>query len=166
VFNRSPRSNRAAVEVASLSADDRFLDIGCGPGAALEYAAATGAQVAGVDPSPSMVSRASKRVPAAEVKVGSAEEIPFPDEAFTVVINVSSFHHWADSWVTRLRQGQAGDGDSRGLSTAKNPEGVQAEASTLSGFSTQPGLLPRRVGLPVRSSSGLSTIQGPSQGCP
>ena len=31
----------------------------------------------------------------------------------------------------------------------KNPEGVRAEASTLSGFSTQSELLPRRVGLPV-----------------
>jgi hypothetical protein len=49
----------------------------------------------------------------------------------------------------RLRQRQAGDDDGRRLSTAKNPEGVRAEASTLSGFSTQPGLLPRRVGLPV-----------------
>lgn len=95
LFNRSPKSNRAAVEVASLSTEDRFLDVGCGPGAALEYAAATGARVAGVDPSPSMVARASRRVPGAQVEVGSAEEIPFPDDAFTVAINVASFHHWA-----------------------------------------------------------------------
>src|SRR5918995_2705560 len=68
-------------------------------------------------------------------------------------------------WQT-LRQGQSGGGEGRGLAIAKNPEGVGAEASTLSGFSTQPGLLPRKVGLPVGSSSGLSTTQGPSQGCP
>jgi ubiquinone/menaquinone biosynthesis C-methylase UbiE len=43
-----------------------------------------------------MVGRAAKRVPNAEVRVGSAEEIPFPDGHFTVVINVSSFHHWVD----------------------------------------------------------------------
>lgn len=96
LVNRSPGSNLAVVERASLGADDRFLDIGCGPGAALEHAAATGAHVAGVDPSPSMVSRAARRVPEAEVKVGSAEEIPFPDDRFTVVVNVASFHHWAD----------------------------------------------------------------------
>lgn len=93
---RTPKSNHAAVELASLNAGDRFLDVGCGLGAALERAAAAGAEVAGVDPSPSMVSRAQRRVPQAEVRVGSAEEIPFPDEHFTVVINVSSFHHWAD----------------------------------------------------------------------
>lgn len=96
LFNRSPKSNRAAIELAALSGADRFLDVGCGPGAALEQAASTGASIAGIDPSPSMVARAAKRVPAAEVKVGSAEEIPFPDDSFSVVINIASFHHWAD----------------------------------------------------------------------
>lgn len=96
LFYRSPKSNTVIVERASLGVDDRFLDIGCGPGAALEHAAAMGAQVAGVDPSPSMVSRASKRVPTADVRIGSAEELPFPDGHFTVVVNVASFHHWAD----------------------------------------------------------------------
>ena len=96
LVNRSPKSNLAAVELASPTADDRFLDVGCGPGAALENAAATGADVAGVDPSSSMVERASRRVPNAEVRVGSAEELPFPDDHFTVVANVASFHHWAD----------------------------------------------------------------------
>lgn len=96
LFNRSPKSNTLIVEQAALGPDDHFLDIGCGPGAALEQAAATGARVAGVDPSPSMVERASKRVPQAEVRVGSAEELPFGDDHFTVVANVASFHHWAD----------------------------------------------------------------------
>lgn len=96
LFSRNPKSNRAAVELANLSGRDRFLDIGCGPGAALEYAIETGAEVVGLDPSPSMVARAQKRVPGARVEVGSAEELPFPDGHFTVVINVLSFHHWAD----------------------------------------------------------------------
>lgn len=96
LFNRNPSSNVAVVERAALSVEDRFLDVGCGPGAALEQAAATGARVAGVDPSPSMVARASNRVPDADVRVGSAEQLPFPDDEFTVVVNVASFHHWAD----------------------------------------------------------------------
>ena len=96
LFYRSPKSNRATVELASLTESDRLLDVGCGPGAALEEAAASGAEVAGIDPSASMVARASRRVPEADVKMGSAEEIPFPDDRFSVVINVASFHHWAD----------------------------------------------------------------------
>lgn len=96
LFNSNPKSNTAAVDYAGLTPQDRILDIGCGPGAALEQAAATGASVCGVDPSASMVERAALRVPAADVRVGSAEELPFADGAFTVAINVSSFHHWAD----------------------------------------------------------------------
>lgn len=96
LVNRSPKSNAEIIRFAEIDSTDRFLDIGCGPGAALENAAATGAKVAGVDPSPSMVARATTRVPTAEVRVGAAEDIPFPDDEFTVAINVSSFHHWAD----------------------------------------------------------------------
>lgn len=96
LFNKDPASNRAIIAAANLGPNDSFLDIGCGPGAALDNAAAAGARVAGVDPSPSMVARASKRVPSADVRVASAEELPFPDDSFTVVVNVASFHHWAD----------------------------------------------------------------------
>jgi ubiquinone/menaquinone biosynthesis C-methylase UbiE len=96
LINRSPKSNLAVVERASLGPDDTLLDVGCGPGAALEHAASTGARVAGVDPSPSMAARAAKRVRGADVRIGSAEDLPFPDHHFTVVINVASFHHWAD----------------------------------------------------------------------
>jgi SAM-dependent methyltransferase len=96
LFNRSPKSNFAAIDYARLTADDRLLDVGCGLGAALEHGVATGASVAGIDPSPSMVEKATERVPEADIRVGSAEEIPFPDSHFTVVVNVASFHHWAD----------------------------------------------------------------------
>lgn len=96
LLHRNPESNAEIVRYAEVSDVDRFLDVGCGPGAALQHAMAAGAEVAGVDPSASMVARASKRVPGADVKLGSAENIPFPDDTFTVAINVSSFHHWAD----------------------------------------------------------------------
>ena len=96
LFSRNPKSNIAVVDLAALTVEDRFLDIGCGPGAALEHAVKTGAEVAAVDPSPSMAQRAQQRVPTADVRVASAEEMPFPDDHFTSVINILSFHHWAD----------------------------------------------------------------------
>lgn len=96
LFNHNPNSNVVVVERAALTPEDRFLDIGCGPGAALALAAAAGAEVVGIDPSPSMVERAGRRVPDADVRVASAEAIPYPDGYFTVAVNVASFHHWAD----------------------------------------------------------------------
>ena len=97
LFNKTPESNLAAVDRIGLDPEDRFLDLGCGLGAALEHAAATGAKTTGIDPSPSMVERAAERVPQAEVRLGSAESIPFEDDAFTAAISVSTYHHWADA---------------------------------------------------------------------
>ena len=96
LFNRDPKSNLAAVDLLSLNSDDRFLDLGCGLGAALEHADATGAETAGIDPSPAMVERAAKRVSGAAVREGSAESIPFEDDRFTAALAVSTYHHWAD----------------------------------------------------------------------
>lgn len=96
LHNRNPKSNLAAVHRMSLSSEDRFVDLGCGLGAALEHAAATGAETAGIDPSTAMVERAARRAPGAEVRVGSAEKIPFEDDRFTAALAVSTFHHWAD----------------------------------------------------------------------
>jgi ubiquinone/menaquinone biosynthesis C-methylase UbiE len=92
---RNPVSNRVVVEYAGVGPGDRVLDIGCGPGAALESASRLGADVYGVDPSPSMVARAGRRVPDATVVEGSAESLPFPDGAFSHVLAISTFHHWA-----------------------------------------------------------------------
>jgi ubiquinone/menaquinone biosynthesis C-methylase UbiE len=97
LFNRNPESNSAAVDRMELDSDDRFLDLGCGLGAALEHATVSGAVTAGIDPSPSMVERASERVPQADVRLGSAESIPFDDDAFTAALSVATYHHWADA---------------------------------------------------------------------
>ncbi len=95
LFNRNPGSNTEIVEFAGVGNGDRVLDIGCGPGAALEAAHKAGAEVAGVDPTDGMVTRASERVPAATVKKGSAEHLDFEDGAFTHVWSLSAYHHWA-----------------------------------------------------------------------
>ena len=96
LFHRTPKSNAVAVAELSLRPGDRFVDLGCGLGAALEQAVATGCEVAGIDPSPTMVERASRRVPSADVRLGSVESIPFEDDRFTAALSVSTFHHWAD----------------------------------------------------------------------
>jgi ubiquinone/menaquinone biosynthesis C-methylase UbiE len=103
LFNKTPESNLAAVDWMALGPEDRFLDLGCGLGAALERAVAIGASTAGIDPSPSMVERAAERVPQAEVRLGSAESIPFEDDHFTAALSVSTYHHWAEA-ETGLRE--------------------------------------------------------------
>ncbi|TDE10405.1 class I SAM-dependent methyltransferase [Jiangella asiatica] len=97
-FNRNPPSNRIVIDVAELGPDDRVLEVGCGPGAALELAASRiGAErVAAVDPSPTFAAMVAKRVPGADVRVAGAEDVPFDDGAFTVIYTIMSMHHWDD----------------------------------------------------------------------
>ncbi len=98
LFNRNPASNRIVVEMLELTPDDYVLEVGCGPGAAVELAASLlGAdRVAAVDPSSTFVDMVRTRVPGADVRVGGAEDIPFDDGTFTAIWSIASMHHWPD----------------------------------------------------------------------
>ena len=72
------------------------LDIGCGSGIFCEMAARRGAQVSGLDASPSLVDIARERVPGGDFRTGEMEELPYRDQAFDVVTGFSSFQFAAD----------------------------------------------------------------------
>ncbi len=97
-FNRDPASNRLVVALAELTPQDHALEIGCGPGAALAAAAAEvdATRLAAVDPTPGFVERAARRVPGVDVRLGTAEALPFPSGTFTVAWSVAAMHHWSD----------------------------------------------------------------------
>ncbi len=95
------RTANAVADIAELGADDRVADIGCGPGTAARVAAARGASVVGVDPSPGMrwLVRTLTRGPnGARVTYvdGSAEATGLDDASVTVVWALASAHHWPD----------------------------------------------------------------------
>jgi SAM-dependent methyltransferase len=98
VTGRNSYSNRVVVEHASLEPGDKVLDLGCGPGAALTAASKVvdPSQLAGVDPTPGFISQCRRRFPTADIRLGSAEDIPFEDDRFTVAWTIASFHHWVD----------------------------------------------------------------------
>lgn len=76
----------------------RALDVGCGPGALVtELVRRLGADaVAAVDPSPTFVEAARARFPGVDVRAGSAEDLPFDDDAFDVVGAQLVVHFMAD----------------------------------------------------------------------
>lgn len=82
----SPRLARALLEAADVSIGQRVLDVGCGPGALT--AALSGllgpANVFAIDPSESFVESCAQRHPGVDVRVGSAEALPFADDTFDV----------------------------------------------------------------------------------
>lgn len=78
-------ARRALLEALGLRAGDRLLEIGCGGGLLLREAIAVSAHATGLDHSPEMVSLARERAPEAEVVLGSAESLRFPERSFDAV---------------------------------------------------------------------------------
>ncbi len=96
-------ARRAILDALRLGPDDRLLEIGCGGGLLLRDAAACGAAVTGIDHSEEMVGLARERAPAADVRVASAEALPFADNEFTAVAMSVVFLFLADP-VAVLRE--------------------------------------------------------------
>lgn len=78
------------VDLLAPQPGERILDIGCGDGALTEQIAASGAQVKGIDNSPSMLEAARKR--GLEVEQHSADELPYRNEFDAVFSNAAL--HW------------------------------------------------------------------------
>jgi SAM-dependent methyltransferase len=94
-------ANRWVVHLLGIEAGTRVLEIGCGPGAGLAEALARGAAfVGGVDPSRVMLNQACARNAAAlaegrlDLRLGSADALPFDDASFDVAFAVNSAQVW------------------------------------------------------------------------
>ncbi|MGA2171913.1 MAG: class I SAM-dependent methyltransferase [Sedimentisphaerales bacterium] len=81
-----------------------LLDIGTGPAWLLLklHQKAPNMRLVGIDSSQAMVIKAQQNIAAAglkdtiEIKEGNASNIPFPDEAFDIVVSTASIHHWKE----------------------------------------------------------------------
>lgn len=75
----------------------RVLDVGCGTGVLLEAILRRfpAVRVTGVDPSPSMLQFARRRLPDhAQLLDGRAEDLPVADSQFDAVVSCSAFHYF------------------------------------------------------------------------
>ncbi|MET0273724.1 MAG: methyltransferase domain-containing protein [Phenylobacterium sp.] len=96
--------NRATVEALDPPPGGSVLEIGFGPGHALEMLARRRplGLIAGLDHSELMVTTARRRLDrgrgaaALDLKLGDAGDLPFPDEWFDLVYAVNSYHQWPD----------------------------------------------------------------------
>jgi SAM-dependent methyltransferase len=68
-----------------VDAGDRLLDVACGAGLALELAGLRGAVCSGIDASERLAAVARDRSPAADIRVGDMNALPWADGSFDVV---------------------------------------------------------------------------------
>lgn len=85
-------------DLAAVSAGQRAIDVGCGPGAlTAELVKRLGADgVAAIDPSVPFVEAATARHPGVDVRLASAEALPYPDGSFDVALAQLVVHFMRD----------------------------------------------------------------------
>jgi ubiquinone/menaquinone biosynthesis C-methylase UbiE len=103
------RTNRdagaAVIELLNVRPSEKVLEVGFGPGVGIQFLArlASAGYVAGVDQSPEMVRQASVRNAEAigsgrvDLRRGSADALPVPDEIFDKAVAVNSMQAWPDA---------------------------------------------------------------------
>ena len=83
------------LDEVKVSAGDRVLDVGTGPGLVAASVAERGAKPVGLDFSDTMLTEARRVHPDLEFHAGSAEALPFGDNEFDAVIGNFVLHHSA-----------------------------------------------------------------------
>lgn len=80
----APSLSAALIEVVGIEPGSRLLDVGCGPGGLTRVLAdVVGAEnVSAVDLSEPFVELCREQLPAADIRVAAAEELPFSDDSF------------------------------------------------------------------------------------
>ena len=73
-----------------LAQPETALDVGCGEGRFCRMMAARGITTTGLDPVPQMIQTASERDPTGTYVQGFAEDMPFPDQSFDLVVSYLS----------------------------------------------------------------------------
>jgi SAM-dependent methyltransferase len=85
-------------DLAEVRGGQRVLDVGCGPGAlTAQLVSRLGpGSVAAIDPSASFVAAAAQRFPGVDVRLGSAEHLPYPDDGFDAALAQLVVHFMSD----------------------------------------------------------------------
>ena len=71
----------------------RLLEVGCGDGSLLGWAAAQGAEAIGLDPGPAQLAKARVNAASAALVVGVGEALPFASGCRDLVLFFNSLHH-------------------------------------------------------------------------
>jgi SAM-dependent methyltransferase len=101
--DRQVPTYEAALERVGLMRGQRVLDVGSGVGTFLRLVAERGGQPHGIDASEELVALARTRLPAADLRVGEMEDLPWAADTFDLVTGFNAFF-FANDMVAALRE--------------------------------------------------------------
>lgn len=88
---------RELIDTGAIEAGTHVLDVGCGTGNyARELKSLTGCRISGIEPSAEMRSRAANATDWDSLVAGRAEQLPFADGQFELVMTTDVIHHVGD----------------------------------------------------------------------
>jgi len=93
IANLLPPMSGHLIRAASIRPGEHVLDVACGTGITTIAAQRAGAKVIGLDLTPELLARAKEEAALADIiediewKQGDAEDIPFPDNSFDIVLS-------------------------------------------------------------------------------
>lgn len=93
----------AVQDANQIGPGNSVLDVACGSGLSLTLAAARGATVAGIDASAAQLEVARERLPAADLREGEMDTLPFADAQFDLV-TICNALQYAEDTVTALKE--------------------------------------------------------------
>lgn len=169
--DRQTPTYEAALARVGLEAGQAVLDIGCGVGTFLHLVTERGARAFGLDASAALIDFARQRLPAADLRVGDMEALPYEDRAFDLVTGFNSFFFGNDIVAAVREAGRVakpgapvviqvwGHHESNDLEAMKEivrpfmptrppdapPEPDYAKAGVLEDIATQAGLTPEQA---------------------
>ena len=98
---------RYVVKVVQPSQGTRVLEVGCGTGSNLRLFADAGCEITGVDLSPAMIDVARRKLgEKANLHLGDAADMPFPDRSFDLVVSFLTLHEMPPAVRPSLRRRQ------------------------------------------------------------
>ncbi len=77
----------------NVKRDEKLLDVGCGTGLTTSP---WKCKRYGIDPSKKLLEKAKKKYPSIKFRLASAENIPFKDNVFDVVISITAIQNFSD----------------------------------------------------------------------
>jgi ubiquinone/menaquinone biosynthesis C-methylase UbiE len=98
------RFRRLFLRDLKITPEMTVLDMCCGSGQATEILVQYSQHVTGLDASPFAIARARQNVPQAEYAVAFAENMPFPDHQFDLVLTSTALHEMQSEQLRQILQ--------------------------------------------------------------